>query len=302
MRTLALFFGLLALSYSAFACQLPADYVPIAQRAPKALLFQVHGCNQPIRYVFGTYHSDSPSLAPIIAHLTPYLEQSKRLWVEIVSAPELLPQTQALLMLPPESPNLQMLVGDALFGEIKAKIAPILGLDEAQLQRFRPWALALLVQYPPPSGDGIILDIKLQQMAARKAVGISGLETLHEQFSIFLQMPDAMQAEFVHYTLANLSSIQASMAQLEALYLQKDIYAIQKLSEDQFTEMRQISPALVDYLHQHLVEKRNARMAQRILQQMPYAAFVAVGALHLTGDGGILSRLEAAGLQIDSIE
>lgn len=293
--------ALVWLAWPALACDLPADYVPIHERAPKALLYEISGCNAPKHILFGTYHSDSPKLAPMIEQLLPHLWQSKRLWVEIVSAPELMAQTQQFLLLPPESPNLQTLVGDDVYAEIKAKITPILGLPEETLQRFRPWALALLVQYPKPVGDGIILDARLQQLAARKAIMVSGFETLPQQMAIFTQMPKPMQLDFMRYTLKHLGDIQTSIQTLEASYLQQDIMAIERLSKKQLGQMREELPELADYLEQKLIDERNDLMTRAIRKKLHSPAFIAVGALHLTGETGILAQLERSGWQIQPI-
>lgn len=301
MQRILVFFAIILSAVSTWACPLPDGYIPIKERAPKALLFKVSGCNQPVRYVFGTYHSDAAELAPILAHVQPYLWQSKRLWVEIVSAPELISQTQQWLLLPPQSPNLQQLVGDATYAQIKERLMPLLQLPEETIQRFKPWAVALLVQYPAPSHDGIILDVKLQQLAARKAIGVSGLERLSDQFAIFNEMPEPLQRDFLRLTLAQLGSLQSNLAALQTHYLTQNIWAIDALNKQQFDDIAKESPELADYLMRRLIVARNAHMLETMLSRMNYTAFVAVGALHLTGDTGLLAQLEQRGMVIEPV-
>ena len=293
---------LLALYASpALACTLPADYQPIAKRAAKALLYEATDCHGKTRYMFGTYHSDSPALQPIIDHLSPYLQRSDRLWVELVSSPELLTKTRRFLMLPPDSPNLEQLIGPALFAQTRDRLAPMLQIPESLLQGFKPWAPALLVQYPTPQGDGIILDVKLQYIAARKAIGVSSLESPEQQFSIFLEMPKAMQIDFLKSTLKSLDELQSVIQTLETHYLQEDIGAIERLSREQFDQLAADYPELAAYLEAHLIDARNRQMAQTIQTKTQNNHFIATGALHLPGESGILALLEAKGWQIQPI-
>ncbi len=288
-------------AFPALACEQPQAYAPIAERAPKALLYEATDCNGKKHYLFGTYHSDSPALKPIIAHITPYLWQSERLWVELVSSPELLVKTRRFLMLPPESPNLQSLIGDALFAQTRDILAPMLQIPEPLLQGFKPWAPALLVQYPAPQADGLILDVKLQHLAARKAIGISSLEHPEQQFGIFLKMPKAMQIDFLKSTLQNIAELQDITKELENLYLQEDIAAIERLSREQFDQLASDYPELAAYLEAKLIDERNRQMAETIHSKTQNNHFIAMGALHLPGKNGILALLEAKGWQIAPI-
>jgi uncharacterized protein YbaP (TraB family) len=298
---LKLFFLSVLLAFPALACELPADYQPIADRAPKALLYEATHCDGKRHYLFGTYHSDSPALQPIIEHITPYIWQSERLWVELVSSPELLVKTRRFLMLPADSPNLQSLIGDALFAQTRDILAPMLQIPEPILQGFKPWAPALLVQYPAPQADGIILDVKLQHLAARKAIGVSSLERPEQQFGVFLEMPKTIQIDFLKSTLQSLYDLQGVIQTLESHYIQGDIAAIERLSREQFDQLAQIYPELAAYLELKLIDTRNRQMADTIDSKAQNKHFIAMGALHLPGKNGILALLEGKGWRIQPV-
>lgn len=292
---------LVFLPSSLLACDLPDDYVPINERAPRALLFEVSGCDLPVTHVFGTYHSDSPKLLQKVDALAPYIAASKRFMMEIIQSPENQLKAQRALTLPASSPNLEQLLGKELFDRVASTFEPVLPFPREVMQRFQPWALALLAQYPPAEADGVILDTRLQQIAAIKAVPLQALEELEEQFAVFREMEPAMQRDFLISTLDEFDEVEALLAQLESHYLNQDLWAIAALSRDSFDAMAENYPEMAAYLERELIDVRNARMGERILLKQAHPLFIAVGALHLPGQSGILSQLEAQGRQITPI-
>lgn len=285
-----------------FACPLPKDYTPYAKRAENALLFELTFCNKNNSHLFGTFHSDSPRLQPLIDAITPYINQSAALWLEIDADSATMQATRRYLMLPPNGPNLESIIGSKLYEKVAGKMAPRLGLNAQTLQFFRPWAIALLVQYPPPEADGVVLDMRLQQMAKARKIPVRPLETLESQFSIFLQMPPSMQVSFLANTLKDFDEIETMLEQLDQAYLQQKLAMIHEMSEAQFLLLAQDAPKLAAYLKHHLIDKRNRYMAAKIMQSATNNAFIAVGALHLPGETGILTLLEQQGVQIRAIK
>jgi uncharacterized protein YbaP (TraB family) len=60
--------------------------------------------------------------------------------------------------------------------------------------------------------------------------------------------------------------------------------------------------ALMATFIDRLLDRRNARMVERMTQHLARGgAFVAVGALHLPGEGGILGLLEAQGYRVTRV-
>jgi hypothetical protein len=60
-----------------------------------------------------------------------------------------------------------------------------------------------------------------------------------------------------------------------------------------------VYPGLVETFTERLLDARNERMAERMQPRLAEGgAFVAVGALHLPGEGGILKLLEGQGYQL----
>lgn len=209
----------LASSASYAGCALPQGYVPIAQRAAKAMLYEVESCSGVKSYVFGTYHSDDPALYPLAAFVVPYLQNSETLYVEIAESSEDAAASMKHLSLPAAHAGLQTLLSPELYAQTKAHIAPLLNMPESSMNRFQPWALALMVQYPAPVADGIVLDARLQHDASQYGVTSLGLESMDSQFAIFHAMPLTLQIDFLESTLEDIEELIPTLEKLQALYV-----------------------------------------------------------------------------------
>ena len=63
------------------------------------------------------------------------------------------------------------------------------------------------------------------------------------------------------------------------------------------------SPAALDALRQSMLEERNIRMRDRTLMHLTYGGvFIAVGAMHLPGDTGLVELFKDAGYTMTAVE
>lgn len=282
--------------------ELPEGYVPITKRLAsgevKSLLYRLERCKHPTSYVFGTFHSDSPTLDPIYKQAVSRIELSTRLILEIVTTKQSQKKALSTMLLPSMHPGLHALIPMPMFDKAVAVLGPILNQGPDTLNRYTPWALALIVQYPAPERDGVVLDQRLQDAAKERGKRLFGLETIDEQLGLFTALTAEEQQQFLQVTLDNVGELQNQFKELSGYYLSQDIVALEAMSERLFNEMATRYPTLASKLLKGLVYDRNALMARRALPHLTNQAFIAVGALHLPGEKGLLSLLEAEGFAI----
>jgi uncharacterized protein YbaP (TraB family) len=195
---------------------------------------------------------------------------------------------------PSSGKNLKSVVGSDLYSSFM-KMVP--KKDPAN-EKLKPWSAAIMLQYPKDTGDGIDLDMRLQQFAASKAVNIVGLEKVEEQLSIFDSQPQDEQIQMLKDVLDNYDDNLVMQKKLEDAYLASDLKTMEKLIPETIALSDDKEKA--KEMLKLLIDDRNLRMsgrAQRYLEQG--GAFIAIGALHLPGEKGVLKLLEDKGFRIE---
>ena len=113
---------------------------------------------------------------------------------------------------------------------------------------------------------------------------------------MFESLSAAHQITLLKEAVENFSEIDAMHAELLAAYKQRDLKELMAISA---ASMQQGDQRLANEFQQRLVVDRNHRMVERMSQYLQLGkAFIAVGALHLPGDEGLLNLLEQQGYRL----
>jgi uncharacterized protein YbaP (TraB family) len=170
-----------------------------------------------------------------------------------------------------------------------------LGLPEAAIDRFEPWAVALLLAsaefllrgYSPDSG----VEGQLQARAAADRKPIDGLETPAEQLELFDGLPRAEQLDLLAVTLKELDGVGPRLDALEGAWRAGDLAGLDALLLGDYRQRPE--------LHQRLVVRRNAAWVAPVqeLLRRPDDTLVVVGLMHLLGDQGLIALLRNQGLK-----
>ena len=172
-----------------------------------------------------------------------------------------------------------------------------LGLPAAAIDRFEPWAVALLLAsaeflqrgYSPDSG----VEGQLQARAAADRKPIDGLETPAQQLELFDGLPRADQLELLELTLGEGDSVGPRLEALERAWRAGDLAGLEALLLRDYRQRPD--------LHQRLVIRRNAAWVAPVkeLLRRPDDTLVVVGLMHLLGEQGLIALLRAQGLQLE---
>lgn len=263
----------------------------------RGLLWKVErsGSPNPPNYVFGTIHSDEPSVAnpppPAIAALT-----SSRLFMM-----ELLPDAEALAtvaqaLFSGTGTSLKALLGPSLFAKAESALAER-GIPRRAADRLAPWAAMVALSMPKPR-NGLPLDLVLYAAAQSQNKPALGIETAAEQTAVFTSLSQSEQIALLKDTLDYLPQIDQAVVDMHRLYIARDLAAMVKLNDKYAPRDAALARKVMDAL----IDSRNQRMVQRIEGELQKGgAFVAVGALHLPGRKGVLNLLRLGGYRVSVV-
>ena len=123
-----------------------------------------------------------------------------------------------------------------------------------------------------------------------------GLETLEQQLSFLEDMPMPMQLALLDQAIAEFEEVDETHEQMVNAYLQNNLVELQKITDEQLSA---VGDEAGDYFIESGIHARNRRMAESLLPQLEHnTVFVAVGALHLPGEEGLLSLLRRQGFEL----
>ncbi len=289
--------GLLALTASLAPAAVAEDI-----RFGRGLLWQVQKDGGPVNYVLGTIHSTDPRLRQLPPEIDRAIDTSSLLAFELLEGAEGQELMARAMQLPPGR-RLEDILGPELFRRTADAVAG-LGVPAEALQSFKPWALSLFLIYPPievvrlAQGEPAF-DSWLQAEARRRGKIVQALETYAEQIAIFDGMSEAEQVAMVTDMLADHADIEARFNRIFRAYLKGDLSVVMAEAND-VSEVSDVAAA--ERFKLRLIDERNRTMAARIEPLLQGdGSFIAIGAAHLPGEGGVLDLLEARGYRVTRI-
>lgn len=264
------------------------------------LLWQIdHADVDAPSYLFGTMHSADERVNDLPDNVETAFTEAERYRFEIDFSRML--EGEGLM---------QMFYHDGrtLEGEIPADLwertreaAETAGIPVANLNVMKPWAIATILSMPQEDPTRM-LDYRLFDRAQASGREVEGLETVAEQIGILDELDGDQQVGILRQavTLHESGRIAPMYEQMIAHYLEQDLAGLVTMADD---HPALPSPDDQEAFMRRLVDDRNRIMATRMESALRAGgAFVAVGALHLPGEQGIIRLLEGKGYDVSLVE
>ncbi|MFW2439804.1 MAG: TraB/GumN family protein [Arenicellales bacterium] len=245
-------------------------------------------------YIFGTMHIDDEKVMAIPDSVLRRLAAADTLMLELeLNASGSVNILRKMLFT--DGKNLQQVIGETEFEEVTLALAESGNqLPGDILSVLKPWA-AMLLLIRPENNSGTFLDKKLADTARNSGIRIEGLETIDEQLSIFDDLQLADQVNLLRSTMSTITEKDQAYSDLLDAYLNGDLEELVRVSTDQEPKDRK----LAELIKSRLIYDRNQKMFDRLLGRLQTGnAFIAVGALHLPGELGLLNKLRQAGYRL----
>lgn len=264
----------------------------------RGLLFRVDRRGVPPSYVFGTVHSGDPRVATPAEPVREAFATARTFAMEIrLGEGDVAEFFEAAQF--DDGRRLGDFFDPSTVAAIRVALANAVP-DEATLSRLKPWAILLkLAERPASAGDtGETLDHALLEAAIRRKLRIIGLELPAEQIATFDAIPLPTQVALVKLVLADREALTRDQDAIITAWLDRDLARLAALNAQPGRLHPEIAPHLAE-LTRHLVDDRTILMAHRLFLPLRVGhVFVAVGALHLYGEQGLLALLRAQGYRV----
>jgi uncharacterized protein YbaP (TraB family) len=274
------------------ADSLPADDSPYNE----GILFRVSKGDVPPSHVLGTMHVSDSRIIEKVGNAMELVAMSSRLLLELdlgIETMEIITEASFYH----DGTTLDQVVGKEL-AEASILLLKDHGIPPEIARSMQPWAVFSSLAMPPDTG--IPLDMQLMAHARQAGVTVTGIETPLEQISALMSLAGDEHAAVLLATVCDYDRVQMLLEDMISLYLDSDLAGLAKISNEPVAP--EIQP-LIDRLNETLVEDRNHVMVERLAPMLEIGnQFVALGAMHLVGESGILNQLAMQGYLIEKIE
>jgi uncharacterized protein YbaP (TraB family) len=275
------------------AIQIPAQTAHEAGApAPTPALWKIADKDTTI-YLFGTIHVLPKGINWFGGQVADAFAASGSLVTEIAGHDDAAMQglVVSLAMLP-EGTSLR----DQMSGPERAAFESALGtyqVSPALLDRFEPWYAAVALSTLPLMQQGYApehgVEQTLEELAAKRRLPHTGLETVEYQLGLFDGLPADVQKRYLGEVIGQLPNIRQEIGAMVEAWKIGDADELARLMNANESD---------SLLIETLLTGRNRTWAKWLDERMdqPGTVFVAVGAGHLAGEGSVQNQLAARGI------
>lgn len=273
------------------------------QQLPKSLLWEVtgNGLKQP-SYLYGTYHLLNDSYLNSVPAVKQRFEKSRNVVVETELDSALMMQQGAKMIMLDN--KISALLSAEDYALVSKEVKQSLGYELSMLDQMKPMTLMLMLSVMEYQKLDILkqykgkpLDTYFAEEGRATGKKVIHLETIAEQFDmLYNHFPIEKQAaQLVQYIKEKESALEVQN-KLTALYFEQDLSGMWTASEDYNKLMGEEDMA-------YMVDDRNKNwMAKLPAIMKEQSTFVAVGAMHLPGENGLIQLLQKAGYTVKPVQ
>ena len=249
-------------------------------------------------YLFGTYHFLSSGFIDTMQAVKNAYAASDAIVGELVIDSTIQAPMIAASML--QGTTLQKLLPDTVYTKTSIWFKKEAGLDLIKLDQVNPLtvmtvALSITQQkYFPNKRGEVQLDTYFQDRGKKDGKKIMGLETIGDQINaLFNQLTLERQVDMLNTVFTEKDGFKSSIATMNEAYIKNDLKALQQLMYANTYKPEEIKSLLDDRNNNWMKQLPNLMNKQSL--------FVAVGALHLVGESGLINQLEKQGYTVTPI-
>ncbi len=278
-----------------------------ATRNGSGLLWKIDKAGLEPSYLFGTMHMTDPRVVSLTPPAQAAFDASRTVVIETT---DMLDQSKLMASLM-TSPDLMMFTDDTtltslLSAEDRAIVEKGLaerGIPLASVIKMKPWMLAAMVSLPAcemsrKAAGEPMLDVKLAQEALAAGKQLGGLETAKSQLEAMASLPLEFHIDGLVETLKLGAGAEDIGETMIGIYKTGEIGKFIPFMRAAVPTQKSGDAGYAAF-EEKMITARNATMATNAETYLARGkAFIAVGALHLPGDEGVIEKLRRAGYTV----
>ena len=259
-------------------------------QAQQSLLWEIKSPDGKLSYLFGTYHLVGGEYLEAHPKVQRAFDNSDKVVVETVIDSSKMMEAAMMAMMPEHS--LWDFYDTAQFNLIDQKLKSSMGISISAFANMRPIAIAMMYVMGIAQDDisssglnfeGEPLDVHIALRAKKLGKQLISLETMMEQLELIYKSDPAEEQAQMLLDLVQDTGLGKASSELVTLYEKEDLNGMMILSEkenDPYTDMAV------------LVDDRNKKWISKLVPLLDEGnVFIAVGALHLPGELGLIQLL-----------
>jgi hypothetical protein len=266
---------------------------------PKGLLWKIDKPGHAPSHLYGTMHVGDPRVTRLAPEVEAAFSGAERF------AMEMLLNFRAVSVITRASffddgRTLKSVMQADDYQRLMRLLNDTLRLPEDLVINMRPWAVLMAMMMPSDGqmSQDAALDMVLYRRAALRKIPLLGLETAEEQLAIFESLSLQEQIWLLNKSVDEFSQSGEQLYTMLDAYLDRDLEGLVLLQQQYMYADSDID----DRFMLELVDKRNLRMVRRMQDVLAQGnAFIAIGALHLPGENGVLHLLEQQGFTVTPV-
>jgi len=268
----------------------------------KSLLWKISGNGlKDTSYLYGTMHTADTRIINMADRAKPYFESSKAYAMEIDPDGEKNMMGLMGKMMMGKGYSLQRMIPAKEYGYLDSICTSQIGFPMSMFDNVSPVIVMTIFEgvsmgldESALSGGGVpVLDLYLHDQAKKAKKKIIGIESVAEQLGALGSLSFQEQADMLTQEVDSFQVNKSSGQEVLKYYLDQNLDSLSANDDDAKKSEK---------FYKALVIDRNARMAERIgefIKKQP--TFIAIGALHLPNDVGVIALLRKKGFTVEPV-
>lgn len=327
LRSILLFSFMLFAGPVFALCDAPSEFWSLPQEEQQALRDQANQVPYPegilrqvekdgvVSYVIGTMHFYNPRHAETLERIAPLLDQTEQVFLETTTQQDEAMKrritTEPEIAFITEGPSLIDLLGEEAWQQLLPKLRPY-GIPGFLAAKYQPWLIGLTISVPACAMADLKqkktgLDRMVEAAAQERSLPVQSLDDTDNLLDLLASDPLEKQVADLKWSLKfNLTDAASGSSGIVDHYFREEIQLVWAFSQSQAITRYGASPEdrtriieLLEEVMDVLIIGRNLRWMETLIPELAQKpTMVAVGAMHLPGENGVLALLERQGFTV----